>query len=457
DVWVNGKSVPFCFGMDGGYRQYAKIGRNILEGDAGNYLIPIPKEMPYAAGAITEPWACVEASYRISFRNCLKNRGSVLFCGCENSRLGFNVDGLWKKDYQPNKVTVSNIPDDLQLKINAYCKEYHIEMIKLPFREVMDLDEKYDDILTLDCPANIINSLSKKLGKGSIFAICNEDPLEEQIEVDMGNLHYDNIVYVGTTSLNISEAFQSHPIRANLQPGGNAWFLGAGGPMGRMHVQRAIELNKKPKRIFATNRGLKRLRALRDSFSNLAQEKRVEFAAYSPTEEEEEYGLFIKKVYSEGGFDDIVVLVANPKVVEDAVPYLAKGGVLNLFAGVNRGVKARIDAWNIYGPRQIRLIGYSGSGLDDQRMVVEKAISGELMPEKSVAVVGGFTQIPDGIRAMQSKLYPGKIVIYPHVLNYPLTLLEEFREKDREIYDVLGDGKTWTAEAEAIFLEKGLK
>ena len=44
DVWVDGKSIPFCFGMDGGYRQYAKIGKEILEGDAGNYLIPITKD-----------------------------------------------------------------------------------------------------------------------------------------------------------------------------------------------------------------------------------------------------------------------------------------------------------------------------------------------------------------------------------------------------------------------------
>jgi len=456
DVWVDGKSVPFCFGMDGGYRQYAKIGREILKGDAGNYLIPIPDEMSYAAAAITEPWACVEASYRMQYRDEFKGNGSVLFCGSEHTRHGFSIDGLLEEKHRPNKITISTIPGDLRITVNDYCKKYQIDFVETTLQNLMNSSEKFDDIIFLDCPSNVINDVSNKLKKNSIIAICNEEPLKGHIQIDMGNLHYDNVVYVGTTSLNIDNAYKSHPIRVNLKLDGNVWFLGAGGPMGRMHVQRALELHSKPKRILATNRGMKRLHALRKSFLELAKEQQVEFVALSPAEEKKEYTLFLEKILSEGGFDDIEVMVTDVNTIEDSMRYLAKGGTLNLFAGINRGVKAQIDAWNICGPKQNRLIGHSGSELDDQKTVVSKAISGELKPGISVVAVGGFNQIADGIRAMKNRIFPGKIVIFPHVLDYPLTALKDFKQKDTEVYAALGKGETWTKEAEALFLNKEL-
>jgi len=456
DVWIDGKSIPFCFGMDGGYRQYAKIGREILEGDAGNYLIPIPNEMSYAAAAITEPWACVEASYRMQYRDGFLKNGSVLFCGTEYTRHGFSVDSVLEGKHRPGKITISEIPDDLRSIVIDYCKKHQIDFSEITLQNLMKSNEKFDDIIFLDCPSNVINDVSNRIKKNSIIAILNKEPLKENIQIDMGNLHYDNVVYVGSTSLNIDDAYKSHPIRTNLKPGGNAWFLGAGGPTGRMHVQRALELHSKPKRIFATNRGMKRLLALRKSYLNIAKEQHVEFMALSPREEKEEYARFLEKISSEGGFDDIEVMITNVKVIEDSMRYLAKEGILNLFAGINRGVKAQIDAWSIYGPKQNRLIGHSGSGLDDQKAVVNRAISGELRPGISVVAVGGLNQITDGIRAMKNWVFPGKIVIFPHVLDYPLTALEDFKQKDAEVYAALGEGETWTKEAESIFLNKEL-
>ena len=55
DVHYKGKSVPYSFGMDGAYRQYGILGKEILEGDEGCYLIPVPDDMCYAGAALTEP------------------------------------------------------------------------------------------------------------------------------------------------------------------------------------------------------------------------------------------------------------------------------------------------------------------------------------------------------------------------------------------------------------------
>jgi len=57
---------------------------------------------------------------------------------------------------------------------------------------------------------------------------------------------------------------------------------------------------------------------------------------------------------------------------------------------------------------------------------------------------------------MEDRLFAGKIIIYPHVLDYPLISLHEFKEKDPGIYKLLGAGETWTKEAEDMFLEKVL-
>ena len=72
DIWCGGKSLPYGYSLDGAFQQYGLIGREILGGDAGSYLVPIPDEISYAAAALTEPWACVEASYRATYRTTLK-------------------------------------------------------------------------------------------------------------------------------------------------------------------------------------------------------------------------------------------------------------------------------------------------------------------------------------------------------------------------------------------------
>ena len=226
--------------------------------------------------------------------------------------------------------------------------------------------------------------------------------------------------------------------------------------MGRMHLQRAIEAKTGPRLIIASEVTEDRFLALKDFFMPLADKHQKELVIVNPQTEPEKYTSLMERVMGEGGVDDIEVMVAVPPVIADAPQYLAQGGVMNLFAGLKRGVCAEFDPWLIFGPRQVRFIGHSGSALGDQKAVVSRTISGELKPELSVAAVGGLNQIADGIRAMKNWVYPGKIVIYPHITDYSLTALEEFREKDTEIYDALGDGKTWTIAAEAVLLNKEL-
>ena len=185
----------------------------------------------------------------------------------------------------------------------------------------------------------------------------------------------------------------------------------------------------------------------------LAEERGVELVALSPTKEINRYRNFLKKITSRGGFDDIIILAPNVNVVEESLKYLSKKGVLNLFAGINRGIKASINAWDIYGPKQIRLVGHSGSNLNDQIHTVNRIIKGELQPQRAVVAIGGLNQVPDGIRAMVDKQFPGKIIIYPHIIDFPITSLSDLNNILPCVYELLDNGQTWTFEAEREFIE----
>jgi threonine dehydrogenase-like Zn-dependent dehydrogenase len=454
DVWYEGKSIPYSFGMDGAFRQYAAIGKEILHGDAGNYLIPVSDSMTYAGAALTEPWACVEASYRLSYRTCLREGGRAWLVG--GSRVGYRIEGIWKADRGPAEVVASGLPADLLAGVRQLCIAHGALLKQLPFEQVLAAGEPFDDILVLDGDAPEVDAVARLLARGGILAILRETPMTAPVQLDLGRVHYDHIVYVGTTSLDIDAAYEDTPVRATLRPEGVAWILGAGGPMGRMHLQRAIQALHPPSRIIATNRGLNRLDDLRRSFSGLARSNRIELLAASPREEREPYQTLMDMALEQGGVDDVEVMAASIKAVVEATRYVGRGAVINLFAGLKRGEMAEIDAWKIYGPMQLRLIGHSGSGLEDQVTVVECAQGHQLEPERSVAAICGLRQVPDGVRAMIDKTYPGKIVVYPMIPDFALTALGDLDRVLPKVYAQLGDGESWTAAAEAAFLEATL-
>jgi hypothetical protein len=49
--------------------------------------------------------------------------------------------------------------------------------------------------------------------------------------------------------------------------------------------------------------------------------------------------------------------------------------------------------------------------------------------------------------------FPGKVVIFPQIKDFPLTSLAELKEKLPTVYAKLKDGREWTVEAEEEFLK----
>jgi hypothetical protein len=78
--------------------------------------------------------------------------------------------------------------------------------------------------------------------------------------------------------------------------------------------------------------------------------------------------------------------------------------------------------------------------------------SGALSPNRSVAAVGSLNAARDGLQAVKDATFPGKIVIYPHIKEMPLTPLSELKDKLPSVYARLKEGHEWTVEAEEEFL-----
>ena len=123
--------------------------------------------------------------------------------------------------------------------------------------------------------------------------------------------------------------------------------------------------------------------------------------------------------------------------------------MLVLFAGLPVGTRAPLDLSPVF-LRGAQYTGTSGSRILDQELVVEKTLLGQLSPGRALAAVGGIEAAADGLQAMIDGRFPGKIVIFPQLRGLPLTSLEDLAVGDQELAEALGDGGTWTSEAEAV-------
>ena len=73
--------MAYGYRLQGGLSGYNVIDQRILNGDDGNYLIPVQPATGYAESALTEPWACVTAAYGLKYRTGLKDGGTTWIIG----------------------------------------------------------------------------------------------------------------------------------------------------------------------------------------------------------------------------------------------------------------------------------------------------------------------------------------------------------------------------------------
>ena len=446
DIYVDGVSYAYGYEIQGGFSQYNLIDKRILAGDHGNYLIPIPPDMGYAEAALNEPWACVEASYTVTYRTHWRPDGCVWIDGD-----GRGIQLGAARDWRPGRVFLSATDGGLRAQIQQWATDNNIPVSGAPGQEPDDA-ATFDDIVLLNSDPSRIEAAARRLDHGGMLAVIGDAPMSRRVSLDIGRLHYDHQAWIGATGPDLSAAYA--PIRTQLLSNGQLWILGAGGPMGHMHLQRALEIADRPATVVATNLRRTRIEALQDAFAQPAQAAGVALTCLSADEfaQPEAFAERLFELTQGQGFDDLAVMAPSVEAIESALPLLARGAVVNVFAGLPRGTQAAVD-YDAIVRQGIRFTGTSGSSIDDLCAMRDLTQAQRLSPNRSVVAVAGLEGVPDGLAAVAEGRFPGKVVIYPNLSKpLPLTPLADLAEPLPQVYAALEAGRAWTNAAEEALL-----
>ncbi len=453
DIYVGGVNYAYGYMIQGGMSQYNVIDRRVLRGDDGNYLIPVQPQTGYAESALAEPWACVIAAYHLRYRTTLKPDGLVWIIGTAEARDDYFFSAGFGAQSHPRQLVLTNVPAKLAKHLQEQAAALGIEVLEKSLADVQQDAPgdavAFDDIIILGADPDLIEAASPYLADFGIVALIAAKPLARPVQVDMGRVHYNRWTYVGGPGPDIARAYNDHKIRSELKPGGKTWFVGAGGPMGQMHAQRAVQLAEPPGTILCTDLVQERLQALEEMLGAEARARGINFVCLGAQEPDYQQRLV---ELAGTGFDDIIGLVPVSPVISDSAAYLAPAGVMNVFAGVKRGTMVTLDLSAVYLENK-RFIGHTASTIDDLRLMLHETETGHLSPNRSVAAVGSLEAAKDGYLAVRDAKFPGKVVIFPQIKEFPLTSLPELKEKLPSVYAKLKAGHEWTVEAEEEFLE----
>ena len=291
DIFYHGENCSYGYEIDGGLSEYTVIDQRVLNGDHGNYLIPIQKaDTGYAEAALTEPWACVIAAYQLRYRTAPRNGGTMWIIGTERAKAMYTFSRGFDEAAHPAKLLLTNVPAPFAAWLKARAAQLGIEVVdvpELPDPATVETDDApvspaadsgdtgrgVEDIILLGADADLIERASPNLASYGIMVLMDDAALARKVKMDVGRIHYNRWLYVGSDGTDIATAYSDTPARSTLKPGGAAWFVGAGGPMGRMHVQAAIQSENGPATVVCTDISDERLDDLCTSFSMEAQSK----------------------------------------------------------------------------------------------------------------------------------------------------------------------------------------
>lgn len=459
DVFYGGRSLAVGYALPGGLRQYGVL-RELLDGDEGCYLLPLAPTLGYAEGALAEPWACVEAAYTIPYRAAAKPGGMAWLVGVP-SAASYRLGERLFADGAPRVIVLTGVPPELAAEVREKAAELGARVVetgslppeRYPEAAAAAGEPFFDDVILLGphSAASIAAAAALLTRKGALI-LASAEEYPEPARLDLGRLHYDLILVGGTVGPRIDTAYR--PFMRDLQPGGVALLVGGAGPMGFMHVQRALQLGAAaPRRVIVSDLSSERLTALERKLGPLARQNGVDLVCLAGSAPSAEA---LARLTDGRGVDDIVVLAASAEAAAAAYPCLAPGGMLNLFAGLPRGSEALLDLNPVRDERQVRVVGRSGSTVADLRRVLEKTGAGSLSPVVAVAAVSGLRDAARALQEMAARRFTGKVVVYPQVVDLPLTTLEEMPERLPRVAARLAPGPVWTNEAEEELLREFL-
>jgi len=427
-----GSNAAFGYNFEGALQEYVLMDERIITSPEGDsMLIPVPEELSASAVALVEPWACVENAYASKQRHDLMPNGRMLVVadvGVGEDALG-NLFHRYGKPSQITWVSQSPAPTGLNLTIRQAANVAELK------------DTTFDDVIYFGLNADTVEGLFAKLAPNALLnIILGGGTFGRDVVTSVGQVHYGGIRIIGTTGTDPAESMQNIPENGEIRPSDKINVIGAGGPMGMMHVIRNICQGVDGISIFANDVDETRLAALTKIAVPLARKNDVLLKSYNPAKEQ-----------INAAFDYTTLMAPIPDLVAASVQSAANRGIINIFAGIPAAGTTKLDL-DTYIRKQLYLIGTSGSVLDDMKQVLAKAESGRLDTNVCVAAICGLDGAAQGIRAIENRLIPGKIVVYPACKGLKLTRLENLHRQIPQVAECLTQG-LWNRRAEKTLLK----
>jgi len=423
--WLRTASSNGAFGynFEGALQEFVLMDERVITSPEGDsMLLPASEGLSSSAIALVEPWACVEDAYASKERRNIKAGGQMLVV-TDTDVTKHSLENLLNRYGRPKHL------DNYELRITNF------ELSRVP-------DAVYDDVIYFGSESATVEKLFSKIApQGLLNIVLCGGKFGRDVETAVGRVHYGGIRIIGTTGFDPFESMKTIPETSEIRPGDRINIIGAGGPMGMMHVVRNICQSVEGVSVFASDIDDNRLAVLTKIAAPLAKKNHVQYKPYNPTKD---------KIAE--AFDYTVLMAPIPALVAESVRNSAEQGLINIFAGIPATVTGKIDL-NAYIEKQLYFIGTSGSTLDDMKRMLEKAESGRLDTNVSVAAICGLDGAVEGIRAVENRTIAGKIMVYPACHGLGLTPLEELNEKMPEVAESLRDG-LWTKQAEQKLLER---
>lgn len=198
-----------------------------------------------------------------------------------------------------------------------------------------------------------------------------------------------------------------------LLPGGITMIVGAG-PMGRMHAEAALRF--RPRHLIVVDVVEDRLAWIRENLGTRAKNVGVQLHTVLGDQGKE----VLWQVSNGLGADDLIIAVANARLQEQAQQWLARGGVLDLFAGLKRGEhQIPLDTLRVHYD-DICIVGSSGGTPADIAETLGLVSNGNFEVCRHMTMVGSLDQLPRALEMVKNTETDGKIVLYPHVRPTPL-------------------------------------
>jgi threonine dehydrogenase-like Zn-dependent dehydrogenase len=412
-------NAAFGYNFEGALQEYVLMDeRVVIDRDNGErFLIPVPENLSASAIALVEPWACVEDSYANVERQTIKAGGKLLIVSedprpeAEKLRLPYASDG------KPSQIVFAS-----------------------PAQAAEQPNETFDDIIYFGSDKKTIEILNDKLAPQAIFNIVlGEKKIGAPVSVGIGRVHYGMTRWIGTAGADASESYKNIPPTGELRPGDTVVIIGAGGPMGQMHVIRSICAGVKGVSVLGADMDDPRLAALGVKANPLAAANHVSLHLQNTQKEP-----------LSGKFSYWALMAPVGKLVADAIAGSTDRCLINIFAGIPAPTRQDLDL-DAYIANRCFMFGTSGSVINDMKIVLNKVTKGTLDTNCSVDAISGMAGAVDGIAAVENRTLAGKIIVYPMLHDIGLIPLSGLHKKFPTVAAKLEHGQ-WCKAAEQELL-----